>query len=155
MKKALVVLAMIVAFGASAMAQNALGLRFGGGQGYNAELSYQKDMGSANRLEFDLGWTNYANNWSYVDLSGIYQWKGTLVGILGWYAGVGANVGLYSWNNSSDLGLAIGGQLGLELVIPGTPIQLTLDTRPMYNVISPAYTDHLNWGVCLGARIQL
>ena len=40
MKKLFIVLFAVVAFGFASNAQNAIGIRFGGGNGYGAELSY-------------------------------------------------------------------------------------------------------------------
>ncbi len=37
------------------IAKNAMGLRFGGGNGYGPEISYQRGLRNINRLEFDLG----------------------------------------------------------------------------------------------------
>lgn len=151
MKKALLALAMLVAFASASFAQNALGVRLGAGNGTNAELSYQMGMGS-NRLEFDLGWNGH-DNWAYYNLSGIYQWTGTFTGPLGWYAGLGANLGLWSAkNNDSSFGLAIGGQAGLELNIID-PLQFTLDVRPMWNFIG--HGAGFGWGAALGIRFKL
>ncbi|MBR0073268.1 MAG: hypothetical protein IJP95_05465, partial [Bacteroidales bacterium] len=55
MKKILFIIAAVFTMTATANAQNnAFGLRLGGGQGYGAELSYQRGLGG-NRLELDLG----------------------------------------------------------------------------------------------------
>lgn len=151
MKKALLAIVMLVAFGFSMNAQNAIGVRLGAGNGTNAEVSYQMGLGG-NRLEFDLGWNGH-DNWAYYNLSGIYQWTGTITGPLGWYAGLGANLGLYTDKfNNSDFGLALGGQAGLELNIID-PLQFTLDVRPMWNFIG----NHsgFGWGAALGIRFKL
>lgn len=150
MKKALLAIAMLVVFGTTAMAQNALGLRAGAGSGTNCELSYQMGLGS-NRLELDLGWWGN-DNWAHYNLTGVYQWTGDITGPLGWYLGVGAQLGwgIDKFNNSS-LGLAIGGQAGLELNFD-FPIQLTLDTRPMWNFIGD--DNRFDLGLALGIRYK-
>ena len=152
MKKAFLLLIAVASLGFAANAQNALGVRLGGGQGYGAELSYQMGMGG-NRLELDLGLRSN-DNYTAFNLSGIYQWTGTIQGNFGWYAGVGASLGYWSWDGAhdsdSDIALAIAGQLGVEYDFKAVPIQLSLDIRPKFYVIPE--TD-FHWGdIALGIR---
>lgn len=151
MKKFFLALVAIVAFGFAANAQDAIGLRFGGGAGYGAELSFQKGLGS-NRLELDLGLSS-AND-SYYNLSGIYQWVNNLSGDLNWYVGVGANVG-YCANHG--LGLAAAGQIGIEYNIPSIPFQVSLDARPQFEFLLPndCWRHGFGWGACLSIRYKL
>lgn len=62
MKKVVMVIGLIVGVGfqsqAQSISEHALGLRFGGNNGYGAEVSYQHALGENNRLEIDLGWRN-------------------------------------------------------------------------------------------------
>ena len=98
MKKLFVALVAVFAMAATANAQdNALGVRLGGGQGYGAELSYQRGLGG-NRLELDLGWSSNDHH-TALSLTGIYQWTGEIGSGFGWYAGVGAHVGFWSWES--------------------------------------------------------
>jgi hypothetical protein len=55
MKKLFALLLVGIATVTTMNAQQALGLRLGGGTASGAEVSYQKDLGTANRLEADLG----------------------------------------------------------------------------------------------------
>ena len=71
MKKVLILLVTVVAFGFAANAQNAIGVRLGGGTAYGAEVSYQRALGGANRLEVDLGFNRSKDN--YINLAGIYR----------------------------------------------------------------------------------
>lgn len=150
MKKVFLALVAVVAMAMTANAQNNLGVRLGGGQGYNAELSYQHGLGS-NRLEIDLGWGN--RDWgSDISLTGIYQWMGTISGNFGWYAGVGAHVGMWTYDNGgdTDIALAIAGQAGLEYKFNAVPIQLSLDIRPRFYLIPDT---EFHWGdIALGIR---
>ena len=141
MKKFFLAFVAVVAMAFAANAQNALGVRFGGGQGYGAELSFQKGLGS-NRLELDLG-LNSGDNYTHFNLTGIYQWTGTIEGNFGWYAGVGAQLGYWSWNNNSDIALALAGQAGIEYAFSAIPIQLSLDIRPKFYVIPET---NFHWG---------
>ncbi len=148
MKKVLVLLVALVSFGFAANAQNALGVRLGGGQGYGAELSYQMGMGS-NRLELDLG-LNSHDDWLDFNLTGIYQWTGNIAGNFGWFAGVGASLGYWGRDGHSDIALAVAGQAGLEYDFQAIPIQLTLDIRPKFYIIPD--TD-FHWGdIAFGIR---
>ncbi len=131
MKKLFLVLAAVVAMSFAANAQsNAFGLRFGGGSGYGAELSYQQGLGG-NRLELDLGLSK--NNDSYFHLTGMYHWVMNINGGLNWYIGPGAQLG-YCTNHG--LGVAIGGQLGIEYKF-NIPLQIALDIRPLWNFLIP------------------
>lgn len=153
MKKFLFAMVAVLALSFAANAQHAIGVR--GVLDGGAELSYQQDLGS-NRLEVDLG-IHSGSHWSWFNLTGIYQWKGTISGPLGWYAGVGAQVGYYSWKNDwnqkdGDLDLGVGGQLGLEFVFPGAPIQLTLDWRPMFLILDASDRTWSSNDAALGLR---
>ena len=94
MKKFFLVLAAVVAMGFAANAQdNAIGIRFGGGSGYGAELSYQQGLGG-NRLEVDLGLSKNTDN--YFHLTGMYHWVLPISGGFNWYVGPGAQLGYCS-----------------------------------------------------------
>lgn len=155
MKKFFLIMAAALAMAATANAQsNALGARIGGGQGYGAELSYQRGLGG-NRLEADLG-LRLGDHFTAFNLTGIYQWTGTIAGNFGWYAGVGASVGFWSWESGHDsdgnIGLAIAAQAGLEYNFQAVPIQLSLDIRPKFYLL-PSTDFH--WGdIALGIRYR-
>ena len=55
------------------IANHAIGLRLGGGDGFGTEISYQHGLNDLNRLEFDLGMHN-GNHYNAWGLAGIYQW---------------------------------------------------------------------------------
>lgn len=109
--------------------ENAIGLRLGGGiHGGGGEVSYQKAMGSTNRLELDLGWGGA------LAIAGIYQWDWNITDALNWYVGPGAQIAF--WSEGVDLG--IGGQIGIEYDFngKGAPILLSIDVRPMMGLLS-------------------
>ena len=151
MKKVLLILVAVLGMAFAANAQdNAIGLRFGGGSSYGAEISYQKDMGSINRLELDLG----ANlpDFSFFYLAGVFQWKGDITDWLGWYAGPGAKV---SFCRNHGVGLAVALQGGLEANLPDIPLQFTLDVRPEYEFLLPnECINSFGWAVALGIRYK-
>lgn len=154
MKRVLLLIATFVTIGSFANAQNALGVRLGGGQGYGAELSWQTGLGG-NRLEMDLGLRS-DDHFTAFNLYGIYQWTGTIAGNLGWFAGVGDCLGYWNWEHGYDgdgnIALAAVGQAGLEYNFQAVPIQLSLDIRPKFYIL-PETSFH--WGdIALGIRFR-
>ncbi len=150
MKKLLLVLIAVIGISFAANAQNAIGVRLGGGQGSNAELSFQKGMGTS-RLEFDLGWHNYEHASSFF-FAALYQFHQDIAAVpnLGWFVGVGGKVDYWSALSSNNIGLGIVGQAGLDYYFQAVPLQLSLDIRPCFYLIPD--TD-FHWGdVALGIR---
>jgi hypothetical protein len=98
---------------------HAIGLRFGGGSLWGAELNYQHGMGEANRLELGFGlssWSSGGYNWydsngrrywiedrhTNFGVYGAYQWYWNISpsvarGGFNWYVGPGAGVGFWSY----------------------------------------------------------
>ena len=130
----------------------ALGLRFGAGSVFGAEVSYQRGLVENNRLEADLGF-GASGNHSRTFIAGIYHWVWNLDGGLNWYIGPGAAVGLYSYDVADNyLNLGVGGQIGLEFDFNtiDAPFLLSVDVRPMWDFIG--HGSGLGWGLSLGAR---
>lgn len=151
MKKLFIAFVAVFAMAMTANAQDhALGVRLGGGQGYNAELSYLHGLGS-NRLELDLGWHG-DDGWTAISLTGVYQWTGEIGSGFGWFGGVGAHLGYWNYDaiNNSDIALALVAQVGVEYKFQAVPIQLSLDIRPRFYILPD--TD-FHWGdIALGIR---
>lgn len=138
-----------LAFAANAQSNN-LGVRFGGGQGYNAEISWQHVLG-ANRLEMDLGWANYSGASSF-SLTGIYQWTFELPNNFGWFVGPGAYIGMATYDGNASVALALAGQVGVEYNFEAIPLQLSLDIRPRFYVVP---STNFHWGdIALGIRYR-
>ncbi|MBQ0016887.1 MAG: hypothetical protein KBT04_07890, partial [Bacteroidales bacterium] len=134
----------------TAMAQqHNIGLRLSGVYGFAGEVSYQMPLNN-NRLELDLGLHNF-EGWNYIHVSGVYQWLWNIMGGLNWYAGVGANVGLYT-GDESGLGLGVAGQVGIEYDFD-FPLQLSIDFRP--NIGLDGHSGFGWGGICLGVRYRL
>ena len=154
MKKVLLVLIAVMGLTFAANAQKAIGVRLGGGQGFGAELSYQQALGGMNRLEVDLGYRSWYGA-SWLSLTGLYQAHFDINAVpnLGWYAGVGPRLDLYTGGGSASLGLGICGQAGLDYSLQdlvNLPLQLSLDIRPCFYVY-PATS--FQWGdIALGIR---
>lgn len=127
MKKSIVCAVVGLVLTVTAFAQDkAIGLRFNGGYDNGAEISFQKSMGDANRLEADLG---FGSNGGFA-LTGVYHWTWSLEEELAegfaWYVGPGAGIRI----NNNGFGAGIVGQIGIEYVFPTVPIQLSIDSRP-------------------------
>jgi len=125
---------------AQTISENALGLRFGGGNGYGAEVSYQRGLGDNNRLEFDLGWRNDSNRYNSVKLAALYQWVWNIEGGFNWYAGLGGGVGSINakddrYYNDRDYRyydetfVFLAGDIGIEYNFD-IPLLISLDFRP-------------------------
>ena len=120
--------------------QNAIGLRFGGGEGFGTEISFQHWLSDVNRLELDLGMIS-GTNYSAWSVAGIYQWVWKIDNGFNWFAGAGGRIGTWSRDNSykgNDGGgvlLAAAGDVGIEYTFP-VGIQLGLDYRPELGLVN-------------------
>lgn len=157
MKKQFLVLVFAIA-SIGAMAQvndNAIGIRFAGGNFFGGEVSYQKGLSNINRLEADLGLYSYSDGNGF-NIAGVYQWVWNIEGGFNWYAGPGAELGSWSYkHNEDDKGnsgfyLGIGGQIGVEYNFDEIPLLISVDTRPMIG-LGNSY-NNFNFGLALGVR---
>ncbi len=153
MKKIIIALVAVFAMGTANAQIQDLGVRGAFGDGFGGELSAMWGMGG-NRLETDLGWAG-GKHWSYVNLNCVYQWTWDLAGDFGWFAGVGANLGLYTSDGAAEynsgLGLGVLAQIGLEFNPSAIPFQFTLDARPQWDFIGHS---GFGYGVALGIRYR-
>ena len=128
--------------------KHVLGLRFGSGDGFGTEISYQHGLKSINRVELDLGFrSDYVNymgehyNYTSWGLTGLYHWVMELNGDFNWYLGAGAKLGSwnydpgYAYKYDDGLFLAAAGDVGLEYSFP-VGIQLALNLRPEFGLIN-------------------
>jgi hypothetical protein len=167
MKKIILSAIMLIGLAFSAQAQdiskNALGLRLGGNNGFGGELSYQRALGSNNRLELDLGWRNRSNDNFYDDdaikLTGLYQWVWNIDGGFNWYAGIGGGVGSYDrkyndnrdYDNNGVFAFAAG-DIGIEYNFD-IPLLISLDFRPEFGG-NGYYEENYGSDVALSLRYQ-
>lgn len=159
MKKLTLIAIMLFTFQfvkAQTPADHALGIRFGGGDGVEAEISFQTFIGGNNRLEFDLGFEDHGHdNVNGFKFSLLYHWVGEVGSGFYWYVGAGGSLG--GWNGEDDFGgdddiddgffLDADGQLGIEYYFP-IPIQVSLDLRPEFGLIN----DDFDFGYGFGIR---
>lgn len=140
---------------AQSIADNAIGLRLGGGDGYGAEISYQRGLTDNNRLEFDLGFRN-DSNFDGFKIAGLYQWVWNLDGNFNWYAGAGGGVGAYDLDvpglmDDSETFIFAAGNVGIEYDFD-IPLLLSLDVRP--EIGFGDFNDDFDFDIALGIRYQ-
>ena len=154
-----------VATNAQTISENALGLRLGGGNGYGAEVSYQRGLGDNNRLELDLGWRNDNSRYNSVKLAALYQWVWNIEGGFNWYVGAGGGVGNISakddryYNDKKyryydETFLFLAGNIGIEYNFD-IPLLISLDFRPEIGFINDNDDfDNFSPDIALGLRYQ-
>jgi len=140
---------------AQSIADNAIGLRLGGGDGYGAEISYQRGLTDNNRLEFDLGFRN-DSNFDGFKIAGLYQWVWNLDGNFNWYAGAGGGVGAYDLDvpglmDDSETFIFAAGNVGIEYDFE-IPLLISLDVRP--EIGFGDFNDDFDFDIALGIRYQ-
>ena len=152
---------------AQKMSENTIGLRFGSNDGFGTEITYQRALGTKNRLDVNLGWVgkNYSNvRYNSVQVVGVYQWVWQLEGNFNWYAGAGAGLGHWStkyhnhpnnWNRNNDNGIyaLIAGNIGIEYVFD-FPLTLSLDARPEFGLNNNDVRDNFGLNFGLSARYR-
>lgn len=151
----LFILGLVLNIQSQKISENALGLRLGDNNGFGAEVSYQRALGSANRLEADLGWRN-SKNVDAIKVTGIYQWVWNIDGNFNWYAGGGAGLGSWRYNKNgySDNGTFVfaAGDIGIEYYFD-FPLLLSLDFRPEFGG-SGYYENSYGSDIAISARYQ-
>jgi hypothetical protein len=156
MKKVFVLSLVFCAFSTLAFSQvnaHTFGVRLGGGSYVGSELSYQKGISNANRIEFDFGYSVYNNDHDRIYALGIYHWDWNITDALNWYVGPGVGAGLFIGANQSSFNVTIGGQIGLEydfLKEADVPILASVDVRPMWDFLGD--NAGFGWGAALGIR---
>jgi hypothetical protein len=162
MKKVLFSAIMLIGLAFSTQAQefskNALGLRLGSSNGFGTEISYQRGLSSNNRLEIDLGWRSDNDNVDNFKVVGLYQWVWGIEKGLNWYAGAGAGLGSWNYdqNGYSDSGmiLLLAGDIGIEYNFD-IPLQIAIDFRPELYLDSDSYReDNFGGDVALSLRYR-
>lgn len=145
------------------ISNHALGLRLGDSDGFGAEISYQKSVGTANRFEANLGWRD-SNYFDAFKLSGLYQWVMPIEGDFNWYYGFGGGLGNVDFatvpgNNGAftpDGGLFVfaAGNVGIEYNFD-IPLLISLDVRPELGLLGyDNFSNTFDFDIALGIRYQ-
>lgn len=159
LKKVIVIFVFVMSavqgISAQKIANNAIGLRFGGGHGIGIEISYQLKLKEINRVEMDLGYRT-DDDFKAVKLTGIYQWVWNIDKGFNWYAGVGGGLG--SWgskaNDSSsdnEFYMNVDGDIGIEYDFD-FPMLISFDIRPEVGLFGNY--DSFNVDLALALRYQ-
>ena len=148
-----VCLLLISALTVSAQYKNAVGVRLGDAYG----VTYKTFIQPNRALDFILNVRNRKNDNHFI-LTGLYEIHNPINGApgLNWYYGAGASLGALSYKDDdrdNDIYLSADGVLGLDYVVPGSPLNLSLDWKPAL-VLTP-YTGFYERGVGLSIRIIL
>ena len=157
MKKIVILIVSIVlvfpVLGSAQRGNNALGLRFGGGIGHDAEISFQTPF-DANRAELDLGFGG-RGDLNYWKLTGIYQWVMPIESGFYWYLGVGPGLGSWSEDHSDDSGIYLTAALnaGVEYYFSEIPLQISIDTRPELS-LTDTPEDAFGFGLAIAFRYR-
>lgn len=161
MRKLILTLALLAgttfALQAQTISDHAIGLRFGDGDGFGAEISYQRALGDNNRLEVDLG-IESGSRFDGFKATGIYQWVWNIDGNFNWYAGVGGGLGSVEFdddfrpnNDDSEFFILAAGQVGIEYNFD-IPLILSLDLRP--ELYFGSFRDSVESDIALSVRYQ-
>lgn len=157
MKKVILSIFFVCAVATAAIAQpRAIGARIG----YNVEFSYQHNIATNWMFDLTAGATNYWSSWGRADVTMMFDWILNIHGGWNFYIGPGAGLSYYySPHYDYDghrLGVNVGGQLGFEYQF-GIPLNISLDWRPMWNVLGFGHYDHYYgdfYGFALGLRYR-
>ena len=150
-------LSVVSTINAQDISKHAIGIRFGDNDGFGGEISYQRQLSESNRFEVDLGYRNQ-KNYDAFKLTGIYQWVWNIDEGFNWYAGFGAGIGSWSFNDgfiSDDKdGVFINadGNIGIEYNFEA-PILISLDFRPEIGIIGD-YGKDTDLDLALSIRYQ-
>ena len=142
---------------AQKISNHAIGIRFGDNDGFGGEISYQRQLTETNRFEVDLGYRDH-KDFNAFKLSGIYQWVWNIDEGFNWYAGFGAGIGSWSYNNgfTSDIddGIFINadGNIGIEYNFEA-PFLISIDFRPEIGIIGD-YGKDTDLDLALSIRYQ-
>lgn len=154
MRKILLIL-LLTLCASAAQAQindHAIGVRFGFGGG----ISYQHKFSKENRGEFNAQF-GVGDTYTTLRLTGVYQWVFNMHNGFHFYVGPGASLGSlklgndYGGKGEEGLFVSVGGQLGVDYVFDGVPIQISLDILPMYSVMNN-YDNGVGFDPALGIR---
>lgn len=107
--------------------KSAIGVVFDGNDGSNVGIQYKTALKGPQAAQFQV---SFGNHW--VNFGGDWQYERPIQGAEGlhWYAGVGAQIGFWSYKGNSETYLGLRPQIGLEYKIPTMPLGVHLDYKP-------------------------
>lgn len=139
---------------AQIISKNAIGIRAGDNDGFGSEISYQRALGNATRLELDLGWRD-TKNFDAMKFTALHQWVYPIENRFNWYVGAGGGIGFFDNNNinsDDEVFVVASGDIGIEYNFK-IPLLISLDLRPEVS-FNNDYSDGLDLDAALGIRYQ-
>ena len=133
----------ILTANAQDIAENAIGIRFGDNSGFGGEISYQRKLSNANRLEIDLG----LRKGNAFKATGLYQWVWEIESQFNWFAGAGGGIASASGNSAIFAAGVVGIEYNFDI-----PLIISLDYRP--EIGFSGFYDGFNSDFGLGLRYQ-
>jgi hypothetical protein len=139
MKKLLSAAACIISISCFSQEMSGYNTAVGGKISSGVAFSYKKFVSPGNALEAQAMY--YKEGVRFV---GLYEFHFPIDGVynLAWYAGPGVHAGFYKdrykVSNKASFDLGIDGVIGVEYKIASTPINISLDWQPSFNVIGNA-----------------
>ncbi len=141
MNKIIVTIALIFSFSEMSVAQrgmleNHIGARFGLGSG----VTFQHRFTDEECIELIALGRNGGLNFT-----ALYEWHNVFFNVrsIRWYMGAGGHAGVYSArakNFENEIGntitLGVDGILGLEYFFHAMPLQISIDWKPAFNLVS-------------------
>lgn len=121
--------------------KSAVGGRFGSASGLNFRYALAENRALEGILSVQSNSTS-----SRFRLVGLYEYYKPILPNLSWYYGFGGSIGSYKYKSFTDnsgtmhpsnteLSLSIDGIIGLDYMIPDSPISLSLDVKPYLDFI--------------------
>ena len=146
MKKIFTTMVVMLAVASVAFAQPRA---IGGRVGYNTEFSYQHSITDGMYVDLTAGLGNAWSRWAYADVTASFDWVFNIKGIWNWFVGPAAGIGFgygvaYKDYDYMPMRVNVGGQIGFEWQF-GIPLNLTVDWRPMINVMGFKNTYYGPW----------
>lgn len=111
--------------------KSAIGVVFDGNDGSNVGIQYKTALKGPQAAQFQV---SFRDNW--FNIGADWQYEKAINGAegLAWYAGVGAQIGFWSWEGNSETFIGLRPQVGLEYKIPTLPLGLHLDYKPLFGL---------------------
>ena len=127
----------------------------GGRLGLNEEFSYQHSLTEGMYMDLTAGIGNFWSSWGHIDATAAFDWTFNIKGIWNWFVGPAAGIGFgfgynYRYYSGYDahpympFRLNVGGQIGFEWQF-NIPLNLTVDWRPMVNVLGFTNPSYPKW----------
>ncbi len=144
MKKSIITLAFALGIFTTLNAQtyqSAIGLR----GGFFTGITYRHFL--SDKMAFEgLATSRYRG----LQLTALLEWNNPISEVegLNWYYGLGAHIGTYNykyynynngWGNDYYVAIGVDGIIGLEYTFSEFPINLSLDWKPMFNLVGDYY----------------